>query len=110
MNKQDLNYFKNLFKQGFKVTLIYDRMSLKTGAVAVTVNNFKSFKDEIKQLREEHIRYTIRVEHNKYKILDDIKTILAEIKDNADLIGEDTIWHDYVKQINDKLFDLTNVI
>ena len=109
MTKQDYHYFKQLFAQGFKVTLIYNRMA-STGEVATTVCKFKHFKSEIKRLKKEGVKFTIRAEHNKYEIILKIREIVELVRKNADLIGDDTIWHDFANQIDEQLYDLITVI
>ena len=106
MNKQDYYYFKQQLKQGNRITLIYNKTA-STGEIATTHSDFKTFKYDVKRLCKEGIRFSVRVERNKYKIIQEIYSIVKEINESADLIGEDTIWHDYVERLNNKLFDLT---
>ena len=107
MTHKDYKYFKQQLKQGSKITLLYEQIA-STGEVATTHSSYKSFKQNVKQLQKEHIRFSVRIERNKYRILQDIKAIAKEIRENADLISPDgdTIWHAYANQLDDKLFDL----
>lgn len=105
MTHKDYKYFKQQLKQGNKVTLLYSKIA-PTGEYATTHSNFKTFKYDVRRLNKEGIKFTIRVERNKYVILQDIRDIISKIRETADLIGEDTIWHDYVEQLKDKIFEL----
>lgn len=77
MNKQDYKYFKHQLKTGNKITLIYDKTA-STGEVATTHSHFKTFKYDVKRLYKEGIKFSVRIERNKYEIIQEINAIIGK--------------------------------
>lgn len=90
---------KPYFKQGRRVTII-PAAQMSTGEVATTHSSYKIFKYDLKRVLKEQEFCILKIEIDKYQILNNIYQRIKQLKRDAiELIGEDTLWEQHADDL-----------